>query len=358
MSSHQPILSQIEIERCILQVSQAFTDIENQHENLQIKNIKSICLLHDSVIRTLSSKVDDSIARNHRYMMRLRLIDKLDEAIHIRKHIAFEADLYRAVALTSLYLLEKLPLAAHTSETVKTNLQTSYNKSQVLLNILQRIYVQCIPLNERNEEEEIPTTQPFLGLSLEKLQPVAIEENKGSIISFDREKLQMEEDELLKMANTPTPYENRLQNSQRDQNYNTYLIARLLLGEAKKDETVRPSLSVTFNDENGILRARDASNEEYRDSWWILTSESTISFESPFFTITSVLQNDFSTTSLSLNVGRDGDIWWEKVSQAITKLNESRDLQERIQRLWSDEECQIVKNAARNQVSSNASTLN
>ena len=76
------------------------------------------------------------------------------------------------------------------------------------------------------------------------------------------------------------------------------------------------------------------------------------------FTITSLINNDFSKTSVTLTVGRDGAVWWEKVSKVITQLQEFKDLQEELQTLWTTEEFQAAVKLARKEVSRDATVLN
>jgi ligand-binding sensor domain-containing protein len=156
----------------------------------------------------------------------------------------------------------------------------------------------------------------------------------------------MEEDELLQMANTPTPYENRQQQNEKS-NPKESLLAELL-----RDHGASP-IQVTLND-LGILRAHNPSNErEKTTTWWAITSTSSISYEKPHFKITCVLTNrpKLCTTTLTLDVGNHGDLWWGKSSRIVHRLKELQDLQDELKIIWSPDDFQVVLEEARRRIS-------
>jgi hypothetical protein len=167
------------------------------------------------------------------------------------------------------------------------------------------------------------------------------------VISFDREQLQMEEVDLLQMASTPTPLEYDPKNGAGSID----LVARLPLGEA--GSSVQAVL-----DERGVLRTRHTT--EYPNAWWALTATSTISYESPRFTITSVWTNqpNLCTTSLTLDVGRDGHLWWEQTSRIVHQLKEAQEFKDQLQILWPRDVCQAALAKARQEVCFESTTLN
>jgi hypothetical protein len=359
MSSHLPAFPlSSQKEECLSQIARSFQELSMQTEEVQHSSIPFLCKVHDEILQILSQDADATAKRIHTYILRLRLLETKEEATHIQQYITLEADLYRAVSLTSLYLMEQMPLAMNQplSPAVEENLQSSFQRSQILLEILETIYSQC-----NQEGELLSTNHSILDEWLHKLKPRRI--NEENLISFDRERLQMEEDELLQMAATPTPQEkyptaNRIATNHED---DSGLTARLWLDPAAaSDSSSRTSITLFWNGQ-GVLRSRDAIAEH---SWWLVTCESSISYQAPNLIITSVITNntskpEFSTIpSLTLDVGTDGALWWERVSKMVHKLQEIKELQDELNALWTSEEIEANLKKAQIQVSMDSTALN
>jgi hypothetical protein len=123
------------------------------------------------------------------------------------------------------------------------------------------------------------------------------------------------------------------------------------------DDSSSVVVQVTLAD-RGVLRTRQSS--KYESAWWVITSTSDISYLSPIFKITSVVTNQpqFATTTLSLDVGRDGHIWWEKTSKIVQQLKEAHGLQEEIKTVWPQEEFLAVLAKNRQEVCVERTMLN
>jgi hypothetical protein len=332
-------------EECVSKVVESFHLISVQNQDLQLQNLTAISRLHDNVIGTLSNyAADASTSRIQNYILRLRLHQTDEDAAHIQRFIPLEADLYRSVSLTSLYLLHTIPLISPIPDEVRKSLEGTLKKTQLLLKILEKVTVQCYE-NEEGGDTLLPTNHPFLDEWILKFRPK--EEDTGVEISLDREGLQMEEDELLQMATTPTPYENNPLFARKDQISFADPIARLLLVDNTATDSsaisTHASIAISLNTK-GVFRPRDTSSFDLKHSWWLITCDSTVLYESPILTIYSVLTNHYTSSqkisckAIKVNVGKDGTLWWEKISRIVQELKQIKELQDEVRTLWPDPE--------------------
>jgi hypothetical protein len=348
-------------EQCLATVVETFDKIHKKQadDDTQSISISSICEFHDRLLSIVSEETE-AIARTNDDILRLRLLTKQDGVVvnnydEVKQRIPVEADLYRAVILTSLYLLEKLTSPGTPNmDATKAHLQITIRQANALLKVLSSIYGQYFYLED--SEATLPTTHT-------KLEPMLAERRKlvdhdddddsDVIMSFDKEQLEMEEDELLQMASTPTPDENRQQQNEKS-NPKESLLAELL-----RDHGASP-IQVTLND-LGILRAHNSSSErEKTTTWWAITSTSSISYENPHFKITRVLTNrpKLCTTTLTLDVGKHGHLWWERSSRIVHQLKELQDLQDELKIIWSPDDFQVVLEEARRRICFESPCLN
>jgi hypothetical protein len=165
------------------------------------------------------------------------------------------------------------------------------------------------------------------------------------------------------MAATPVPQErypsaNRIATNHED---DSDLTARLWLDPAVTSDSSSRALITLFWNGQGVLRSRDAIAKH---SWWLVTCESSISYQAPNLIITSVITNNTSThefstiPSLTLDVGTDGDVWWERVSKVVYRLKEIKELQDELNALWTSEEIETNLKKAQVQVSMDSTALN
>ena len=323
---------------CLCSVMEELEQISNRDE--EFVSVSSLCKLHD---RLISSLAEYDMTKPDAEILRLRLTKEEGFFIRAKERVPVEADLFRAVKATSLLLLDKLP--SNTAESIKTQLQTTIIRSNAILKVLSEIYEQVSDRLSEGIEDNLPTKYPLLGrLISEKKSSFECEEN--ATISLDRSQLQMEEEMLVQMASTPIPSEF---DQHQSINPTSSLVARMSIGQDK----VQIEL-----DEQGILRTRFASKHE--SVWWALTPESSVSYQSPVFTITSVTTNQphFSIVTLSLEVGRDGHLWWEKASKIVQKLKASRDVYDDIKKVFPLEEYCILLEKARHEVCLETTLLN
>jgi hypothetical protein len=349
-------------EQCLATVVETFDKIHKKQadDDTQSISISSICEFHDRLLSIVSEETE-AIARTNDDILRLRLLTKQDGVVvnnydEVKQRIPVEADLYRAVILTSLYLLEKLTSPGTPNmDATKAHLQITIRQANALLKVLSSIYGQYFYLED--SEATLPTThtklEPMLAERRKLVDHDDDDDDSDVIMSFDKEQLEMEEDELLQMASTPTPDENRQQQNEKS-NPKESLLAELL-----RDHGASP-IQVTLND-LGILRAHNSSSErEKTTTWWAITSTSSISYENPHFKITRVLTNrpKLCTTTLTLDVGKHGHLWWERSSRIVHQLKELQDLQDELKIIWSPDDFQVVLEEARRRICFESPCLN
>lgn len=331
----------------------AFQDTEDtQHSATPF-----VCKLHDEILQLLSKDVGETDKRFSAYILRLRLLTMADEAAQIHEYVTLEADLYRAASLTSLYLMKHIPTATNQplSPGVEEALRSSFQRSQILLQTVGRIQSQCC---SQDGAVQSPTKHPILDGWICKLNPPRKDYN---LVSFDREALKTEEDELLQMATTPIPQENKSSIYHKlltNHIGSSGLTARLWLDEnaAACDSSSTTPIYVFWND-RGVLRSKDAER-----AWWLVTCDSSISFHTPNLHITAVITNTpkFSTIpSLTLEIGKDeGALWWEELSKMVLKLQEVKELQDELTSLWTCAEIERNLTVARTSVAAEPTVLN
>ena len=275
------------------------------------------------------------------------------------------ADYYRAVIVISKFLLldAVLPKTRTESSGARHGVEKNLHRATTLLHILEELYLQnVVVLVRKNNDGDnnpsratLPTNYPDLLKGMERLKndeekdllsSQLAESNNNLLESIDRQQLIADEQELLRMANapipTPDPSSHKLTTNKRKR-----MQSQLPQGFLKldNDSTIR---RVEMN-ELGIIRAccqqasSDGSNSSCSSQWWAITSTSSITFDaSSNITISSCCcakgSSNLKTTTLTLDVGEDGNVWWEYVSKIVNQLKELRDIQDDIIKHWPEED--------------------
>jgi hypothetical protein len=187
-------------EQCLSNVVEALQNLNNDED--APCSVASICKWHDSLLSTLednpftnsSSTIDGEIMR-----LRLTTATREDDSFQkVKQRLPIEADLYRAMIVTSLYLLDKLPpSSADTSSTTKAQLQTTIRKSNALLKVLSNMYTQYFRSSEEEEDGvTLLTHYPILEKRIAEKKSIFDYNGSSNVMSFDKKQLVMEEDEL------------------------------------------------------------------------------------------------------------------------------------------------------------------
>lgn len=337
---------------CLLEILKGFETL-HEKENSHWNCVTTLCQWYDRLLSVLNDDGDDNKRRGDGYLLCRRMStsrenDNDDGVLHAQtlQFLQIEADLYRALIIICLCLLEKLPAGNTTNsammDTTKTQLQTTIRQSNALIKILKNLHAK----NYDDDHSPLATKYPILNtLMAQKKFSYEYEEESNAIL-LDKDQLEMEEDELLRMASTPVPNEQPQHHASMEtnnhpmetQSSSSCLVARMSM---EQEDTSTTTVQVTLDD-RGVLRTRQSAKHE--GAWWVITTASTISYESPIFTITSVVTNfpKFSSTTLTLDVGRDAPIWWETIAKLTHSLKETKELQEELKELWPQEEFQAV----------------
>eukprot|EP00980_Cylindrotheca_fusiformis_P018794 scaffold6265_cov193-Cylindrotheca_fusiformis.AAC.14 len=371
-------------QECISQIAGHFQELEDEEESSNDKSpvvVLLLCKLHDELLQIVSQ--DDPEWKDVTTdMLRLRLLENKEQvADHIQTYIIQEADLYRAVSLTSLYLMEYMPLVLNQPlvPEVENSLQSSFEKSQCLFQILETIQRQL----PNNDDSTVPTEHSILDEWLYRLiqseRRNDVQTNKNNrIISFDREKLQMEEDELLQMAATPVPPQQQPNTTTTTTstiygsivtNRTDSSTARLWLTATSNDpKQQQKQVTVVWNKEQGMFRTKNNDDDDVgaKDAWWLVTCESSISYKAPNLVISAVITNTPSYSiipSLTLDIGTtpmttDASVWWEQISKVVVKLQERKELQDQLGSLWTSDQVEARVKEAQIEVSAKAIDLN
>lgn len=306
---------------------------ENDSNTTPLPCLSTLCQLHDELIESCQG-VDETRKRMQSKISQFQ-ISPLESGSLEPDEIAAEADIYRAVLGLSLYLIQHIPSTQCNGCYIQSKLKRIIRQSTLLLNILSTIY----SLANGASIDSVPTVFPVLQLWIDNLQEDWTDQT-STLISFDRKDLAMEEDQLLLMACTPTPLEsNQISIIPETKEL---LVARMpctALGESDSTTTVQIGINNC-----GLIRLIGRDD----NTWWAaLTASSTTHYKSPTFTIHSVVTPTKSTldskssflsgSTLALQVGRDGQKWWEATSAIIEQLKELKQLQDELQSLGIEE---------------------
>lgn len=351
-------------------------DNGGQSSSQPTPNISELCQIHDALIEELLHQENRNTAAVDILQFRLGslLSDEPKKSMGLdAERVASEADMYRAIAGISIYLLPMITTIARMDSTLIEHLRCTIRQSTLLLKMLSTIY-SFSRGTTRADVDALPSHYPMLQRWRDEMEEQmnsggsnAWGEDMSNMISFNRQNLAQEEVELLLMANTPTPLEEDSSHPNDDGMEEDFiggipsagLVARMSAKYFKKetatDETTVTSSSVQIGmDHRGLIRLRDSTLENGNGWWAALTPSSTTSYHSPTFTITSVAvpkgdKSQHIRTTLStiaVEVGRDGRQWWEATSSVIQRLNELQSLQEEVGELWSQKEVERQISAA------------
>ncbi|KAL3945038.1 MAG: hypothetical protein SGBAC_000895 [Bacillariaceae sp.] len=227
---------------CLSNAVEVFQELSEDSQDYQ--QVSTILQLHDRLSHLLPTVNDDGNDDNEanklnesisKYFSQLRLQTQDHDKSQVEKetssiqqqlliYLAMEADLYRTMALTSIYVMEMLPMATNRplDVSVEQGLKSCHRRAQLLVKTLDHQVLAHLVLLDSNlpgksaESSnllELYTTEyseQLEGWLLECGDPFEGDDNNNNnnmIISFEKEQLQLEEDELLHMASTPTPNE-------------------------------------------------------------------------------------------------------------------------------------------------------
>ncbi len=284
-----------------------------------------LCRLHDEVITTCQDA--ESRINILGKLCQFR-VSPLQEVMLKAEEISSEADLYRALLGLSLYLILNIPITNSSASCFQEDeLKRTIRQSVLLLKILAKIK----SIATGTMEDSAPTRFPVFQEWIDQLQE-AWTDQTSNVISFDRQELAMEEDQLILMASTPTPWELNQQTSIIEET-KELLVARMPVTVLGKIETATVQVRM---DHRGLIRLMDQEDS----TWWAaLTASSTTHYKSPTFTIKMVVTQTktslgtnpvMSLGTLPLQVGRDGHQWWEVTSAIIEQLKELQQLQDEV----------------------------
>ena len=404
-----------------------FRNIISIDNDISQAYIYSLVNLHDSLQETLSkssSTPTSPMALIYSQFHRLKwpaggdrnenecADDDIDTET-IRDLFGLEADLYRAMWLTCLILISVI----NTSNDNREQQQRGRKRSRRELNdptsgdggnrkiLLQRTVDQCAVLvqllgivefgrgsNAAYSGHTAPNDHGENNVWDERIREWTTDskneaedddDNSLNILSFTKEQLEQEEQELLNMAETPIPSvdsSNQQQQQHKKQsttwnkssngNANAIETIELLRGTltATSAETLSSSSPILVQlDGRGVLRASEGatnSNESADDNkdkdrwWWSLTPQSVVYANDNGSPNKIQINNVISIctaklTTITLDVGQDSIILWlEQVSsiQANAKRNDGNEKlvakQEEIKRLWTADKVITAKRKA------------
>jgi hypothetical protein len=325
----------------------------------------------------------------------------IDNDTMARNIFGLEADLYRAMWLSCLILLSSINNTSNRDRDhynsrkrsireLNNNLTGDANRSRKI--VLERTIRQCrllVSLLEQIIAFQQPDSKIVYGDNHTATKNQSVDHCKNiwddrilewtknnsdddddddslNILSFTKEELEKEEQQLCYMAATPIPtvdtrnlqqkqcltFNNASTNNGDANETNRLLIGRLLIENAAEGTSFSLSSSVPIElDDRGILRATtgssttddkdgivDNSNEKCRRWWWSLTSQSVVlcdDKESPNkIQINNVISFRTSDlTTIALDVGRDSTLWQGHVSRIQANVTYGHE-QEEIEKLW------------------------
>lgn len=360
--------------------------------------IESLKALYDLLQTTLSRSLPEVIysqlhhlrwpTKEYRYQYNDESKSNIDTE-RIRQTIPLETDLYRAMLLNCLILesITNPPNQEQRSrkrqrresnnrtcdDSRKIILQRTIDQCRVLLHLLEQL-----SFEESNTDVSVYENENMWDERIrEWTKDSKIDEDEDedddslNILSFTKEQLAAEEQQLLDMAETPIPAANRYnqqQQQRRKQNKEDVTsnkstnsdatetkqpLKGRLVSSANEASSSQSSVAIHM-DKSGILRSIDDANKD--SCWWSLTSESVVHGDNNKSSTNIQIINAISImtaemTTINLDVGQDGMLWIEQISsfQANTKrlgvsLAES---QEEIVKLWTDDEVGTAQSKAR-----------
>lgn len=398
---------------CLSNVVEVFQ--EQSEDSQDYQQISTLLQLHDRLSHLLPTVNDDSNDDNEankihesisKYFSQLRLQTQDDDKSQVEKeketsfkkqlliYLAMEADLYRAMALTSIYLMEMIPMATNRplDVSVEQGLKSCHQRAQWLVKMLNhRVAEVLLDSNHPGESVESSNllelyateySEQLEGWLLECGDPFEGEDdNNNMLISFEKEQLQLEEDELLHMASTPTPNETTkhdsvttLPSTKSTTPDSALLSARLLIQEDATTSTSTSTITITTttaeNDsthnnniktsqystlvvlnDRGVFRSQHPQEQAW---WWALTSESSVQCDAnQMISISAVFSNRPTlhgrplTIQLQVTNAKDLSLWWTRISKIVQSLQEANDLQNELPSLWPLNEVQAKLQQAR-----------
>jgi hypothetical protein len=338
-------------EQCLQHVHKLFET--SRWDDEESMSCASLCGAHDKLIEVLQLE-DEITALVDGEIVTLRVLKEGSTDIeHVRRRILFQADLLRAVMLVSQKLLSKvgaLPMTySKGDESTDDQLKVIIRQGKVLLQVLSNKYSENLSSNAA-DRENLPSNFPLFE-ELLKQQDQTSNDVDDNNIAFDKDQLEQEEDELLRMAHTPTPQEGRhapavgangtaIMDVENAVPSTTTLLHAPMVSEDRNLTTLSVEL-----DGRGFLRARQPLNSAIDvpsngDSIWLLTAETTIFYNTPMLRLSNVVtycKSSFTASKISLNVGSQGHVWWERVSAIVQRLKVASELQEQLQSAWTTE---------------------
>lgn len=368
-----PLVVSKEKKECLAKVLEVFENLQESDE------IAKVLHLHDELSHLLEAndiEIEESVSR---YFMKLRVERINDNKSPTEKelednwkkrlfeYLAIEADLYRAMGLTSIHLMQRIPMVHPLSEQDQEDLRSCIQRSQLLLKIIDQRIQSALDPDHQDETEMNNLLEHYTTEYHESLEGWLLqydqEEEDDNHIAFDKEQLQMEEEELLHMAATPTPNEAETTMSV---DLHKDMTARLIQcnvnnrNDAETDTTVDNISSksqysglVIWNDQQGVFRSPHPQEQAW---WWLVTSESLVQCNAATITISSVYTNRpqlVLLSSVQLQVTEDPSLWWSRISRFVQSLQESKELQTELTTLWPSTAMEQRLQQARTIISTN-----
>ena len=370
---------------------------------------ESLVGIYDSIIEILSSQDESSSLSLNKNVCHYRFIagggktttmttmtkedrdaaaaDTADKVIGL---LNTEANLYRVLWLSCVIIVSITDIKNRT--TIDT-LQTTIRQCELLIRILKQNIVEATKGNENNNNSD--NSSNIWDVRIRELTNNNDSNNDDdddddddehdeddeseNILSFSREQLEEEEQELLRMASAPIPTSTQCREGKTTHQHQQQQFSQLL-------PLIKPSRSVVAGsiipiipslpslsssplsipvelDDRGILR-RCNGNDNGDNSWWALTSQSILQeldegnnnqSSSTKVKITNIISNETavdehsSGVSITLDVGRaDCLLLWRehlgKVKQYLMKVMEE---QKEIKRLWSVDDVMMAQTNAK-----------
>jgi hypothetical protein len=339
-------------EQCLQYVHKLFET--SRWDDEESMSCASLCGAHDKLLEVLQLE-DEITTLVDGEIVRLRVLKEGSAYIEqVRRRIFLQADLLRAVMLVSHKLLSKVGALPMTSskgdESTDSQLKVMIRQGRVLLQILSNTYSENLPSNPA-DRENLPSNFPLFEELLEQQGQISNDVDDNNI-AFDRDQLEQEEDELLQMAHTPTPQEGKHAPAVgANRSAMTTILLHASMVSADRNLTTVP----VELDGRGFLRTRKSLNSTMDapsngDSIWLLTAETTIFYNTPTLRLSNVVtycKSSFTASLISLNVGSQGNVWWERISAIVQRLKVASELQEQLQSAWTTEVFQEQRSVSR-----------
>ena len=304
-----------------------------------------LCGIHESLMKAIAMQ-DDRTRKIDCDVLRFRIDGVHRDAMatssgdEVLQRLIIQGDLLRAIILCSKALLGRVEAVPSQKLEERSELVHTIQRAEVLLKILETRYADLFLRGTAQvvlESLQLPTNFPSLQAS------IGVSES----ITFDPQALAEEEEDLLAMAYTPTPDEQRgkrKRDSIKEQN------------ASGRDKIQKPSFmrsKVHFEDdhsspldvemdERGVIKVCGPKVLEPNalQQKWIITADSTIFFNRPMLRINNVLklsENGMSIEMISLNVGADGDTWSEACLGIIERIKDSMSTENEVAAAWTPE---------------------